>query len=240
MLTTTRLTGTLLTAAVALTALTGPAHADPYPIQASSSPGVLFETCVEHPISYAVDPPDNAFTWSIDFTLQAPDGTGAGSDTVTTSDPEAGVTTVQMCGSDLLPGTYTVTGTYRVLVGATMNLTPVTPFTFDMRMPLSSVDAKPSDTRPRRGEVVKVKVKATDERPSGELFGTPSASVLLQRQVDGRWVKVRGAKGYTGRTGSTQIRFRNSWKGKNRFRVFANLGYPGKAASAPFTLRTRR
>jgi hypothetical protein len=236
----THLIASSIAAGLALAGLTAPAHADPNTITASSVPGVIFEGCTDHPINYSVDPPANASTWSIDFVLQAPDGTGAGSAFVTSSDPKTGIEMVSFCGSDKIPGAYTVTGTYRHLVGSTMTLTPVTPFTFDMRKPYAAVTATSSDKTPRLGGVVKVKVLVTDERPTGEYFGTESAKVLLQRLKGGRWVKVRGAKGETTGNGVAKVTFRQAWKGRTKFRAFANLGYPGRAASAPFVLRTRR
>ena len=231
----------VVSSVLALTALAAPARAaDPYGIQAGSAAGVLFEDCTDHLISYSVAPPAGATTWSIDFVVQAPDGTGAGGAIVTTLMPTTGLVPVQLCGSSHVPGTFTVTGTYRVLVGTTMTRTPVTPFSFDMRLPAGSVSAEPSDTRPRRGQRVAVRVHVQDERPTGELFGTSGASVLLQRWKGGDWVKVRGAKGVTSNNGAVRLRFRHTWAGKTRFRVFANFGYPGRAASPSFTLRTKR
>lgn len=240
MLTRKRLIVASVATGLALAGLAAPAQADPNTITASSVPGVIFAECSDHPISYSVDPPATASTWSIDFVFQAPDGTGAGSAIITSSDPKTGVEMKSFCGSGDIPGVYTVTGTYRHLVGSTMTLTPVTPFTFEMRKPYAAVTATPSDKKPRLGQVVKVKVLVTDERPTGAYFATESARVLVQRLKGDRWVKVRGAKGVTKGNGIVQLRFKQAWKGRTKFRAFANLGYPGRAASEPFVLRTRR
>jgi hypothetical protein len=217
-----------------------PAYADPGTVQVSSGPGVIFEECADHPVSYSVSPSSDVWSWHIDLVLQAPDGTAGGSATVTSSQPTTGVEMVRFCGSSHLPGTYTVTGTYKTFAGMSMTSTPVTPFTIEMRKPLSSVTARASDRRPRRGQVVKVKVRVADERPTGALFPTAGAKVVLQRKVGARWVKVRGAKGVTRDSGVVQVRFTHGWRGKTRFRAFANLGYVGRTASPSFVLRTRR
>ena len=159
---------------------------------------------------------------------------------MTSSQPTIGVEMVQFCGSSHIPGTYSVTGTYKTFTGTTMTRTPITPFTIDMRRPYSTVTAKASDRTPRRGQVVKVKVTVTDERPTGAFFATSGAKVILQRSAGDHWVRVRGAKGVTKHDGVVQVRFEQAWKGRTRFRAFANLGYPGRAASPSFVLRTRR
>jgi hypothetical protein len=220
-----------------------PAHADPGTVQVSSGPGVVFEECADHPLSYAVQPPADANHWNLRLVVQAPDGTATGGYIVASSgDPTTGVVTARLCGSETGAGAYTVTGTYQYYQGRiTPTATiPVTPFTFDMRLPAGAVAASPSTSTPRLGQAVKVRVKVTEEQSTGEFRGTDSAKVLLQRLAQGRWVKVRGAKAVTTGNGAAKLRFRQAWKGKARFRAFANLGYVGRAASPSFVLRTRR
>lgn len=226
--------------AVATVGTPAPAHADPGTVQVSSGPGVVFEDCADHPISYSVSPSADVWSWSIELVLQAPDGTAGGSATVTSDQPTTGVEMVRFCGESHLPGTYTVTGAYKTFAGMTMTRTPVTPFTIDMRKPLSAVSARASDRRPRRDQVVKVKVRVADERPTGTLFPTAGAKVVLQRKAGARWLRVRGATGVTRDDGVVQVRFRQRWTGRTSFRAFANLGFPGRAASPSFVLRTRR
>ena len=48
------------------------ARADPGTVHLSSGPGVIFEECADHPISYSVSPPSDAWNWSIELILQAP------------------------------------------------------------------------------------------------------------------------------------------------------------------------
>lgn len=237
---------TALTSAVGVTAVAvgtpGAAHAAG-PVQASSGPGVIFEEGADHPLSYSVEPPADANHWSLRLVVQAPDGTATGGYiAASTGDPTTGVVMARLCGSETGAGTYSVTGTYEYYQG---RITPaatiaVTPFAFDMRLPTGAVSASPSTRTPRLGRAVTVRVKVTEEQPTGDFRGTAAAKVLLQRMAKGRWVKVRGAKAVTTGNGAAKLRFRHTWRGKTRFRAFANLGHPGRAASPSFVLRTRR
>lgn len=222
-----------------------PAEAGPYDVTVTSGPGVIWADCTGHPFNYSVTPPEDASSWKIELTLHAPDGTSGGSVYVGPSSPTTGVATESFCPGESLPGTYTVTGVYEVLefnggMIAEITRTPVTPFTFDLRLPFSEVTARASDKTPKVGHRVKVNVKVADERPAGGFFGTTDAGVQLQRLKGTRWVGVSGTKEYTGSAGTVQLRFRHAWKGKTKFKVVADLGYLGKTSSGVFTLRSRR
>lgn len=222
-----------------------PAEAGPYDVTVTSGPGVIWADCTGHPFNYSVTPPEDASSWNIELAIQAPDGTNGGSVYVGPSSPTAGVAAESFCPGESLAGTYTVTGVYEVLefnggMIAEFTRTPVTPFTFDLRLPYSEVTAKASDKSPKVGQRVKVNVKVSDERPAGGFFGTSDAGVQLQRLKGSRWVGVSGTKEFTGSAGTVQLRFRHAWKGKTRFKVVADLDYLGKASSGIFKLRTRR
>lgn len=238
--------GTVLIALVLGTVgLAPPASADDYSVAVSSAPGVIFEDCSDHPFTYSVAPPADAYSWSIELTIQAPDGTAAGSVYVGRSSPATGVATESVCTDYYGPGTYSVAGVYEVVQpdGALYTKTvrtPVTPFTFDLRLPYATVAAKPSDKSPRVGQRVKVHVKLTDERPSGGYFPTADAPVTLQRLKGSKWVAIHGTKEYTTTSGKAVLKFRSAWKGKTRFRVRANAGFIGKVDSSTFTLRSKR
>ncbi|WP_185994450.1 hypothetical protein [Nocardioides campestrisoli] len=236
----------VLTTVLGLAGLAAPgqsaeAQADAFTATVSAGPGVLFAECTDHPISYSVTPPLTVLTWNIQLSFQAPDGTSAGSAYISKGDPTTGIETKRFCGGSDLPGTYTVTGTYEVTdqVGNKYpkTLTPVTPFTFDLRLPYSAVTAKPSTKKPRLGQHVKVNATVTDERPSGAFFGTSNASAQLQRLKGSKWVNVKGARDYTKVNGRAQLRYRHTWKGKTTFRVLSDLGKVGTAVSENFTLK---
>jgi hypothetical protein len=222
-----------------------PAEAGPYDVTVASGPGVIFADCTDHPFNYSVTPPEDANSWNIELTVQAPDGTSGGSVYVGPSSPTTGVATESFCPGESMAGTYSVTGVYEVLefnggmIGE-FTRTPVTPFTFDLRLPYSKVTAKASDKSPKVGQRVKVNVKVADERPAGGFFGTTDAGVQLQRLKGSRWVGVSGTKEYTGSAGTVQLRFRHAWKGMTTFKIVVDLGYLGKTSSSNFTLRTRR
>lgn len=225
--------------------LAAPAEAGPYDVTVTAGPGAIFADCTEHPFNYSVMPPEDASSWKIELAIQAPDGTNGGSVHVGPSSPTTGVAVESFCPEESLPGTYTVTGVYEVLefnggMIADFTRTPVTPFTFDLRLPASDVTAKASDKTPKVGQRVKVNVKVSDERPAGGFFGTSDAGVQLQRLRGRKWVGVSGAKEFTGSAGTVQLRFRHVWKGKTKFKVVADLGSLGKVSSSTFTLRTRR
>ena len=241
----TRASALVITVLLSSVGLAAPASAGPYDVTVTSGPGAIFADCTEHPFSYSVTPPEGASSWNIELAIQAPDGTNGGSVYVGPSSPTTGVATESFCPEQSLPGTYTVTGIYEVLefnggMIADFTRTPVTPFTFDLRLPATEVTAKVSDKTPKVGQRVKVNVKVADERPAGGFFGTSGAGVQLQRLRGDRWVGVSRTKEFTGSAGTVQLRFRHAWKGKTRFKVVADLGYLGKVSSSNITLRTRR
>ncbi|WP_162794580.1 hypothetical protein [Nocardioides houyundeii] len=234
----------LIAGVLGLGALGAPAQADPTSASASAGPGVLYDGCTDHPINYSVAPPLNAYTWSLQLVFQAPDGTSAGSAYISKGDPTTGVETKQFCPGEDLPGSYSVTGTYSVMVpgtgsGSTTTTTAIAPFSFDLRLPTTQVTAKASEKKPKVGKQVKVRVTVSDERPSGGLFGTSSAKVQLQRKKGAKWVSVAGANGYTKSSGKALLKFKQKWKGKTTFRVVADLDDLGSGTSSAFKLRGR-
>lgn len=241
----TRATTLLIAGLLGCIGLAAPAQAGPYDVTVTSGPGVIFADCTQHPFNYAVTPPEGASSWKIELTIQAPDGTTGGSVYVGPTSPTTGVAMESFCPEESLPGTYTVTGIYEVLefhggMIADFTRTPVTPFTFELRLPASEVTAKASDKTPKVGQRVKVNVRVSDERPAGGFFGTSDAGIQLQRLKGARWVGVARTKEITGSAGTVQLRFRHVWKGKTKFKVVADLGYLGKVSSGIFALRTRR
>lgn len=236
----------MIASALVTVGLAAPASAGPYDVSVTSGPGVIFEGCSEHAFNYSVTPPEATDQWSINLSVQRPDGSDGGSMLVVSPAPTTGVLVDEVCSESSMPGTYTVTGVYKVLenvpgqIAYKTTLTPVTPFTFDMRAHYAAVTAKPSDKTPRLGQRVKVRVAVTDERPSGGFFPTDSAPVVLQRLKGSKWVGVRGTKEYTVAAGKAVLRFRHAWRGKTKFRARANVGFIGKVDSSTFTLRARR
>jgi hypothetical protein len=233
----------LLAGTLGLAGLAAPAQARSFPVTVSAGPGVLFAECLDHPISYSVAPPADAITWNLQLTFQAPDGTAAGTAWINQGAPTTGVETESFCPDSDLPGTYTVTGVHEVTqmsgTKVTKSSTPVTPFTFDLRLPQSKVEAKPAKKKVKAGKKLTVRVTVTDERPSGSFFGTSSAKVVLQRQQGTRWVVVAGGKDYTQSSGKAQLKVKQKSKGKTVYRVFADLGVLGTNASSTFTVKGR-
>jgi hypothetical protein len=236
----------LIAGVLGLGGLAAPASADATTVSVSSAPGVLFPECTDHPFSYSVTPPETAIAWSIELVVQAPDGTSGGSLYISKGDPTTGVETETFCPSSSIPGTYGVTGTYKVVDDdpnssfPKTTITPVAPFTFDLRLAYAKVDARASDKTPRIGQKVRVNVKVSDERPSGGFFATSGAEVKLQRLKGSAWVNVPGGRAYTSSNGRVQVRFRTKARGKTRYRALADVTDIGKVSSSTFTLRTSR
>lgn len=218
------------------------AQASDTTVVVSAAPGVLFPECVDVPVSYTVNPPADFISWSIDLVIQRPDGTAGGNIWVSRGAPLSGVTTERFCPSSDMPGTYTVTGTYKFSAWVdskySSTTTPVAPFTIELRAPQLAITAKAMTRKPRAGKNQVVAVKVTDERPNGAFFGTGNADVRLQRLKGSRWVTVRGAKGYTKSNGALRLKFRNQWRGKTKYRATARVSDIG-SVTTEFTVRSR-
>jgi hypothetical protein len=173
---------------------------------ASSAAGVLYNDCVDHPVSYgvAVDPPDTDWFLALevrDTTGQYVSGTYAARQF---GHPTSGTLGTQMCGNGLAPGTYSLAG--RLQYGLT-NSAPVPTTTFTMRNPFTRTTIRPATKHPRKGSKVRIKVRSLDEMPTGYV-AKDDARIVLQQKVKGRWKKVEGSAEATRDTGKAVVRFR--------------------------------
>jgi hypothetical protein len=81
------------------------------------------------------------------------------------------------------------------------------PATFHMRLPETKTALSVSTKRRRFDQVLRFKVKTTDERPYG-FFPTEYADVLLQVAGNGKWQNLRGSKTTTDSRGRATIKVR--------------------------------
>jgi hypothetical protein len=81
------------------------------------------------------------------------------------------------------------------------------PVTFTMRKPHTRTALSVSTHRPAYGQVVRYRIRVWDERPTG-YFPTAFAWVVLQKKVDGHWVRIRGSRTLTHDTGRVKLRMR--------------------------------
>lgn len=225
--------------------LAAPASAGPYDVTVTSGPGVIFADCTEHPFTYAVTPPEDADQWSLQLEIRQPNGEYAGRLHVVSPAATAGVLTERFCPRYSVPGLYTVYGEYKVLendpdsINYKQTITPVPSFTVEMRMAEVEVTAAPSDTTPRVGELVTVRVKVADETAGG-LSPSSDAPVALQQRKGKKWVTVRGAKVDTSKKGAAVVKFRAKSPGKAKYRVRTKTHASVKASSDGFTIRVTR
>lgn len=237
-----------LTIALVLGALgpAAPAEAGPYDVTVTSGPGVIFADCTDHPFNYSVTPPPAADQWSIQLDVRGPDGGYAGTLMVVSPAATAGVLTERFCPHYSDPGIYTVTGTYKVLeddpdsFAYKQTITPVAPFTVEMRVAEAEVTAEPSDTTPRIGQLVTVRIKVADELADGGHTPSANAPVALQKRKGRKWVTVRGAKVDTSKKGSAVLKFRPKSAGRAKYRAHTKTHTSVKASSDGFTIRVTR
>jgi hypothetical protein len=75
---------------------------------------------------------------------------------------------------------------------------------FSMRRPHTRMALSVSTRRPAYGQVVACRIRVWDERPSG-YHPTAFAWVVLQKRVDGHWVRVRGSRTLTHDDGRVKV-----------------------------------
>jgi hypothetical protein len=73
-----------------------------------------------------------------------------------------------------------------------------------MRRPHTRTALSVSTRRPAYGQVVACRIRVWDERPSG-YYPTAFAWVVLQKRVDGHWVRVRGSRTLTHESGRVKV-----------------------------------
>ncbi|MGY2873683.1 hypothetical protein ACVW00_000873 [Marmoricola sp. URHA0025 HA25] len=194
--------------AVALVCGIGPARADSTLGSTTGVSGVLYDDCLDYPYQWSVDVPGTGTYRALHTQLVAPGGAIADTGyVVPDANVSSGTSTFFLCTQTDPYGSYTIRsqvewGSDPEHIGAPVSLADSQ---FTLRKPRTRTSLSVSTRRPAYGQVVKYRVRATDERPTG-YFGTPAAWVVVQRKVDGHWVRLKGGRAMTHATGYITVR----------------------------------
>lgn len=169
--------------------------------------GVLYDDCLAYPYRYDVSVPSGSGYWDLSTTLVGPNGRTVG-DYV--AQPTSGTSTFGLlCPPTDAFGTYSIHATVRwgtdqSHLGAPVALDDAH---FTLRKPHSRTTLGASTRRPAYGQVVRYRVTAYDERPTG-FVRRAFAWVHLEQRRAGRWVRIKGGRAMTHDTGRIVIRLR--------------------------------
>lgn len=202
--------GIVATVVLALACVAGPAAADSTHGSTTGVSGVLYDDCLAYPYHWSVSVPADAGYRALRTRLVAPGGSTVDTDYVPAgANQESGTSTFTLCQRVDPYGTYTIRASVE-WGQSTESITGTSTLDdshFRMRKPASRTTLSVSTLRPAFGQVVKYRVRATDERPAG-YFGTPAAWVALQKRAHGHWVRIKGSRAMTHRTGYITVRVR--------------------------------
>jgi len=195
--------------AVVLAGLAVPAHAASTYGSVFGINGVLYDDCRDHPYGYAVHPPGDPGYWDLVVSLRGPDGHQAASEVVTQPAPTGTSQLGPLCPPTDLYGRYTIRATLRWGADASSitSSSQLDDAHFTLRKPHTRTALAVSTRRPAYGELVAYRMRVWDERPTG-YYPTAFAWVVLQRKVDGHWVRIKGSRTLTHSTGRVTLRLR--------------------------------
>ena len=195
--------------ALVLASVAAPARADSTYGSVSGINGVLYDDCLSYPYAYSVSVPGGAGYWALSTTLIAPGGRKVDTDYV--PQPTFGSSTFGLLCTQSVPyGAYTIRA--RLTWGPDRDHPEVSSSTLDdahftLRKPRSRTTLSASTRRPATGQVVRYRVTAFDERPSG-FVRRAFAWVHLEKRSAGHWVRIRGARAMTHSNGVVRVRLR--------------------------------
>lgn len=188
--------------------LVAPAAAQETHGSTAGSNGVLYDDCVLQPYSYAVTVPDDSESWSLDTSAVGPDGQTADTGHVGNGEDLSGVGTFRLCSPPDLFGRYTIHATLDwVDADTTPHHEVLADSQFTMRKPFTRTTLSVSTRRPAYRQYVAYRIGVSDERPAG-YTATPFVWVVLQKKVDGQWVRIKGSRTLTHSTGRVKLRLR--------------------------------
>lgn len=198
-------------------ALAPPASAADTAGNFSFKDGVLYSGCFDVNYNFYLDLPEGTTDWSLDVSIQTPDGTEIGSDYVYGTGRIGTLSSSTfLCGAEdagLLTALGTVEGYGDEVSDYTMSMSPQF---FVMRRPYSQTTTQLLNA-PKCGKTVKVAITTKDERPNG-YFPADYADIALQQLRNGTWTTVASTETYTEDdttgTGVASIRWKANRKGK--------------------------
>jgi hypothetical protein len=187
----------------------------------TTADGVLFQSCVRHPVSYAVSPGSD--NWSLFLSSTRSDGSPG---PFVSLSPQlgaqpSGTTTLDFCGAGdtagvYVPGGYTLTGERTWYDGSGAHTEQLPPAAFTMARPETRTTLTLSDRTPRPGQPIRFLVKVKVQSPSG-WARVPDDALPLRLRVlargpgEKRFTPLRGAAGVYDYGGTWSRKFR--WLG---------------------------
>ena len=196
--------------------------------------GVRYDSCRDYSYTYTIDT-SSAVYWDADVTLFDPEGSRTDSDFLYDgSDPASGRGSFFICD-------YEPAGKYKVTIAATLYDSnynnkgrQTASDTFTLRKPRTKTSYTVSDTTPRRGQVVRVRITSKIERPA-KYAPNRYEYVALEGRRNGKWTRIKGTKTFAGSEGVASLRVRKASSGRISVRavtlrtsVFASSSSPAK------------
>jgi hypothetical protein len=196
----------LLGSAIASTAAAPVSASAAAPAVVTASDGVLFRTCVHHPMTYATSPGSN--NWSLFVSSERSNGAAGPFVSLSSAlgDQPSGTTTLDFCGygdtgSVYFPGSYTLTGELSwVDGGGVTHVEKLPPVTFTMAKPRTRTTLALSDRTPRPGQPIRFRVSVKVQSPKGWMRLPDdvlplSVRVLARGPGEKKFKPIRGAVG---------------------------------------------
>lgn len=227
---------------VIVLALTPAALIPPYSQAASStsvtsSDGVRYDSCRNHPYRYTIDTAGDWASWDAEVVLHDPEGSRSDSDFLYDGDPAAGRGAFFICG-------FEPAGRWRLSVNVTYyddyyrkTGTDSASTTFVLRKPRTRTAYTARTARQRPSKVLRFKILSRIERPAGYAPNRFEYVVLESRQ-GGAWKRVKGTRTYTNGNGVAAMRVRKDTRGAVAVRA-VTLNNPDFVASRSKSKRIR-
>jgi len=184
--------------------------------------GVLYQTCVRHPVSYAATP--GSGNWSLFLSSTRSDGSPGPFVSLSSAlgAQPSGSTTLDFCGYGgtagvYVPGRYTLTGTLSWVDGGGVTHDDALPAAaFTMAKPQTRTTLTLSDRTPRPGQPIRFGVTVKVQSPTGWMRVPDDAlplrlRVLARGPGEKRFTPLRGAAGVYDYGGTWSRKFR--WLG---------------------------
>ena len=213
------LTAALTAAGAGAGAATASAEA---PGTLTTSDGVLFQTCVRHPVSYAATP--GSGNWSLFLSTARSDGSPGPFVSLSSAlgDQPSGATTLDFCGYGdtagvYVPGRYALAGALSWVDGGGVTHTEQLPsVAFTMAKPQTRTTLVLSDRTPKPGQPIRFTVSVKVQSPTGWMRVPDDAlplrlRVLARGPGEKKFGPLHGAAGVYDYGGTWSRKFR--WLG---------------------------
>jgi hypothetical protein len=211
----------LVTALLGSVLAAGPSASAEASSTLTTSDGVLFQTCVRHPVTYAASP--GSGNWTLFLSSSRSDGSPGPFVSLSSAlgDQPSGSTTLDFCGYGdtagvYVPGRYTLTGALSWVDGSGVTHNEQLPSAaFTMAKPQTRTTLTLSDRTPKPGQPIRFGVKVKVRSPTGWMRVPDDALPLrlrvLARGPGEKFSPLHGAAGVYDYGGTWSRKFR--WLG---------------------------